>query len=199
MKHNFLNSAILAIASIGLTVSAVAAPIDTPAHSEQSKAEADYRIAVMYDNGDGFKRDYAKAAKWYAKAAAQGHSKAQFNLGNMYEHGEGVTKDYDKAISLWQQAADQGADKAQFNIALKHKENKDYAKAIEWYTKAAEQGHADSQNNLGVMYAKGQGVRMNPTKARQLFKQAAAQNQEYAEHNIKQIDQLKQFKIIGAR
>lgn len=199
MKRNFLNSAILAMAAIGLAVSAVAAPIDTPAHSEQSKAEADYRIAVMYDNGDGFKRDYAKAAEWYAKAAEQGHAKAQFNLGTLYDLGEGVTKDYDKAMSLWQKSADNGATKAQFNIALNHKQNKDYAKAVEWYSKAAEQGHADSQNNLGVMYAKGEGVRMNPTKARQLFKQAAAQNQEYAEHNIKKIDQLKQLKTVGAR
>lgn len=199
MKRNFLSSVILMVASISLTVSAAAAPIDTPANSEHSKAEAQYRIAVMYDNGDGFKRDYKKAAEWYAKAAAQGHSKAQFNLGNMYEHGEGVTKDYDKAISLWQQAADQGADKAQFNIALLYEQKEDYARAVEWYARAAEQGHADSQNNLGVMYARGEGVRMNPTKARQLFKQAAAQNQRYAEHNIKEIDKLKQSRMVSAR
>ncbi|MGO3120762.1 MAG: hypothetical protein ACTIJH_09625 [Moraxellaceae bacterium] len=73
MKRKFLNSAILAIAAIGLTLSAVAAPNDIPTHSDQSQVEANYRIAVMYDNGDGFKRDYAKAAKWYVKAAALGH------------------------------------------------------------------------------------------------------------------------------
>ncbi|MGP9666732.1 tetratricopeptide repeat protein [Psychrobacter sp. AOP31-A1-22] len=199
MKSKLLSLVVLMAASVGLTVSAVAAPIDTPAINDQGKAEAHYRIAVMYDNGDGFGRDYQKAAMWYAKAAEQGHTKAQFNLGTLYERGEGVAEDYNKAMSLWKIAADNGATKAQFNIALNHKENKDYAKAVEWYTKAAEQGHADSQNNLGVMYAKGEGVRMNPTKARQLFKQAAAQNQEYAEHNIKQIDQLKQLRTVGTR
>jgi S1-C subfamily serine protease len=44
----------------------------------------------MYDNGHGVKQDYAKAAKWYRKAAEQGDAAAQFNLAIMYAFGHGV-------------------------------------------------------------------------------------------------------------
>ena len=104
------------VASISLTVSAAAAPIDTPANSEHSKAEAQYRIAVMYDNGDGFKRDYKKAAEWYARAAEQGHADSQNNLGVMYARGEGVRMNPTKARQLFKQAAAQNQRYAEHNI-----------------------------------------------------------------------------------
>ncbi len=48
----------------------------------------------MYDKGLGVTQDYAQAAKWYRKAAEQGHAYAQFNLGYMYRFGQGVPQDY---------------------------------------------------------------------------------------------------------
>jgi TPR repeat protein len=39
-------------------------------------------------------QDYAEAARWYRKAADQGHAEAQFNLGVMYLDGQGVAQDY---------------------------------------------------------------------------------------------------------
>lgn len=194
MKHNMIGVAMILAATLGMSVTASAAqPSSTKALAEQGDGNAQYSVAVMYDNGKGFTKDYEKAAKWYQKAAEQGHAKAQFNLGNMYEHGEGVTQDNAKALSWWVKAAEQGATKAQFNLALINKENKNYSKAIEWYQKAVDQGHADSQNNLGVMYAEGLGVPKSPAKARELFEKAAKQNQEYADHNIRTIDSMGQL------
>jgi len=46
----------------------------------------------MYSHGMGVTQDYAEAAKWYRKAADQGHASAQYYLGLMYYQGEGVSK-----------------------------------------------------------------------------------------------------------
>ena len=42
--------------------------------------EAQVNLGHMYIRGDGVKKDYAEAAKWYKKAAEQGYAEAQFNL-----------------------------------------------------------------------------------------------------------------------
>jgi hypothetical protein len=49
---------------------------------------------VLYENGWGVKRDYARARTWYEKAVAQGNAVAQTNLGMMYESGNGVKQDF---------------------------------------------------------------------------------------------------------
>jgi hypothetical protein len=38
---------------------------------------------VMHDKGLGVAKDEAKAAKWFAAAAAQGIAPAQYNLGSL--------------------------------------------------------------------------------------------------------------------
>ena len=115
----------------------------------------------MYYRGEGVKQDYDEAAKWYAKAAAQGLAAAQFDLGAMYEDGTGVPQDYKEALKWYSKAADQGNTGALFNLGLIYYLGEgvpqDYTEAAKWYTKAAEQGDTDAQYNLGLMYEKGRG------------------------------------------
>ncbi|MGE3259322.1 MAG: tetratricopeptide repeat protein [Geobacter sp.] len=54
----------------------------------------------MYYKGEGVKQDYKQAAKWYQKAADQGHASAQYNLGIVYENGYGITQNYSIA-HMW--------------------------------------------------------------------------------------------------
>ena len=49
--------------------------------------------------------DYAIAARWYKKAAAQGNSRAQINLGYLYEKGLGVDKDLVIALNWYRKAS----------------------------------------------------------------------------------------------
>jgi len=51
-------------------------------------------------------------------------------------------------------------------------------RARHWFLKAARQGHRGAQESLAVMYAKGQGVRVDPRRARFWKRKAAAQKQE---------------------
>jgi TPR repeat protein len=55
--------------------------------------------------------NYKEAAKWFKKAADQGHASAQNNLGVMYVKGQGVRQDKSKAKMLFGQACDNGFQK----------------------------------------------------------------------------------------
>ena len=71
---------------------------------------------------------YVEAAKWYRKAAEQGHTRAAYRLGNMYK-GLGA-----QLVNAWG-----------VRIGVK----KDNAESAKWYRKAAEQGHVLAQTLLG--------------------------------------------------
>jgi TPR repeat protein len=67
------------------------------AAEEDSDAESQNRLGVMYANGDGADQSWKMAAAWCKKAAIQGYPDAQRNLSDMYERGCGVTKDTELA------------------------------------------------------------------------------------------------------
>ncbi len=76
--------------------------------AEQGDARAQYKMGVMYTNGQGVPQDYKTAVKWYTLAAEQGHADAQFTLGLMYALGQGVLQDYKTAVEWYTLAAEQG-------------------------------------------------------------------------------------------
>jgi TPR repeat protein len=49
-----------------------------------------------------------EAAKWFRKAADQGHAAAQNNLGWMYQNGRGVPQGHSEAVKWYHKAAAQG-------------------------------------------------------------------------------------------
>ncbi len=86
--------------------------------AEQGNADAQFNLALMYDNGQGVPQDYKQAVKWYTKAAAQGSGEAQSNLALMYGKGQGVPQDHKQAVKWYTKAAAQGYAKAQSNLAI---------------------------------------------------------------------------------
>ena len=136
---------------------------------KMSSGSAQFYLGVMYDNGQGVPQNYARAVKWYRKAAKKEYAKAQNNLGVMYDNGQGVPQDYAKAVQWYRKAAKQGNVKAQHNLGVIYGKGqgvpRDYAEAVQWYRKAAKQGYANAQFNLGVMYQKGLGVGKDPAEA----------------------------------
>ena len=62
-------------------------------------------------------------------------------------------------------AARQGDARAQYELGKRYSERKSYARALSWLRKAAEQGHPGAQNRLGVMYERGEGVRIDLVEA----------------------------------
>lgn len=73
-------------------------------------AEAQAALADLHARGLGVRRDPAEAARWYARAARQGHVVAQLNLGEMFATGNGVARDAVSAYVWLARAAAQGSD-----------------------------------------------------------------------------------------
>lgn len=88
----------------------------------QGNADAEYKLGVMYANGQGVVQNYEEALKWYRSAAAQGHAGAQVNLGAMYVQGLGVAQDPIRAHMWFNLGAVSGAPAAVENRdrAAKH-------------------------------------------------------------------------------
>jgi TPR repeat protein len=76
--------------------------------AEQGDARAQFDLGLLYENGDGVPRDYAKARQWYEKSAAQGGTKAQFYLGMQAAFGEGGPLDLVQAHMWYSLAARNG-------------------------------------------------------------------------------------------
>src|SRR3954462_7746123 len=58
---------------------------------------AQHRLGFSYAEGKGVPQNHTEAAKWYRKAAEQGHGTAQLNLGNLLAEGRGVERDLTEA------------------------------------------------------------------------------------------------------
>jgi TPR repeat protein len=65
--------------------------------AERGDAQAQIKLAAMYEEGRGVAKDLAEAARWYRLAAEQGHAKAQNILGVLYAEGQGVARDHIEA------------------------------------------------------------------------------------------------------
>lgn len=62
--------------------------------------EAQFRLAAMYERGEGTRVQLDQAVSLYRKAAYQEHSHAQYALGRLYADGRGVSQDYVLA-NMW--------------------------------------------------------------------------------------------------
>jgi TPR repeat protein len=152
-------------------------------------AERQFQLAVIYDNGDGVKRDPVAAANWYRHAAEQGHSLAQLHLGLMLNAGDTAFERNDAEAAGWfLQAAEQGLCDAQFNIGLMYYNaegvEQNDPEAFRWFDAAARQGNPKAQFNLGVMYANGHGTPTNFVEAYTWWLLAIMQGDPNAHANI---------------
>ncbi|HUL07414.1 MAG TPA: caspase family protein [Candidatus Acidoferrum sp.] len=70
-----------------------------PANGGDPKAQT--YVGEIYEK----QGDFASAAQWYQKAAAQGYAPAQIDLGSLYEQGKGVPKDPQQALNWYRKAS----------------------------------------------------------------------------------------------
>ena len=61
--------------------------------AEQGEPEAQFRVAIMHQNGLGVVANPERALVHMRAAASAGHALAQHGLGFMYLHGEGIERD----------------------------------------------------------------------------------------------------------
>ena len=88
--------------------------------AEEGNATAQFDLGDRFHDGLGVTQDYAKAAKWFRKAAKQGHVEAQANLGMMCALGRGLDRDYAegfKWLSLATENGDMRAEQTRAKLA----------------------------------------------------------------------------------
>lgn len=181
----------------GSSLALILALLAAPGHAQDAallqaaqtgQPEAQYRLGLLYQDGDGVLQNFATAAEWYAKAAYQGHAGAQNRLARHLYEGLGVPRDTVAALEWFAKAAASGDAQMQYDYAVARQAlatgPEDLTDAANWYAKAAEQGHTDAQVSLGLMYQNGEGVPRDPARARALYEGPAAQGHARAQNNL---------------
>jgi len=99
--------------------------------------EAQYRMAIMAQNGLGMHENHLMAYKYMKAAAEVGLGMAQHGLGFMYMEGECTTQNGAKAVEWFRKAAEQGLVGSQTTLAMLYEEGrlveKDLEEARKWY------------------------------------------------------------------
>ncbi len=152
--------------------------------AEQGHAEAQFKLANMYFNGQGVPLDIAEALEWLWKAADQGHAEAQ-DVSGLLLGGLNSAE----AAKWYRKAAEQGDADAQYNLGFLYASGgrglaQDYAEAAKWYRLAADQGHPKGQYYLGMMYFNGQGLPQDFSEAVKWLILAAEQGDAGAQVNL---------------
>jgi len=128
--------------------------------AEQGNAEAQYRLGLLYADGEGVAVDYTEAERWLRAAAGQGQADAMRALSTLHANGLGVVQDTAEARRWLLAAAEAGDAAAQCAAAAMFQFGhldceRDAAAMVHWYTEAARQDHARAQFALGKLCATG--------------------------------------------
>ena len=116
--------------------------------AENGHAPSQYRLATLYELGQGAPKDAAESMIWYERAAEKGHVKAMHNLAVLSINGSGKSANYVTAAKWFAKAAEHGLRDSQYNLGILHERGlgveKDAAKAYQWFAIAAERGDTNA-------------------------------------------------------
>jgi TPR repeat protein len=124
------------------------------AKADQGDADAQFSLGLRYSSAADDAPDFAQAAQWYHKAAAQDHALAQFNLGVMCARGQGMPPDEALGADWMRKAAEGGDAGGQYHLGLRcHRASvntlrpdamESRIEAYKWFHLASVQGYGDS-------------------------------------------------------
>ncbi len=112
--------------------------------AEKGHAPSQYRLATLYELGQGAPKDQAQAMMWYSRAAENGHVKAMHNLAVLSITGSNRSANYLTAAKWFAEAAKHGLRDSEYNLGVLYERGlgvpKDPAIAYRWFSLAANQG-----------------------------------------------------------
>jgi TPR repeat protein len=193
--------------------------------ANQGNACAQFALGEMYDHYDLHERwesDHAEAAKWYRKAAEQGHAQAQCRYGWRCAEGKGVEQSDEEAVKWFRLAAAQGDADARYKLGEAYRTGRgvevDFVQGVElilmareqggssmnylegenfpgilMIMKKAEQGDALAQCALGRRYQSGDSVAQDLEKAGEWYGKAAAQGAPLAQKYQAELSWLREL------
>ena len=136
---------------------------------------AEYRLAKLYERGEGVPRDMAASRSWTEKAAIGGNRLAMHDLAVFYAEGDAGPQSYAAAVEWFRTAADLGLVDSQYNLAVLYEQglglSEDKAEAAYWFEIAGRAGDQDASRR-----ARGLLAEMQPTQAESVKRRARAFN-----------------------
>jgi len=136
---------------------------------------AEYRLAKLYERGEGVPRDIAASRSWTEKAAIGGNRLAMHDLAVFYAEGDAGAQSYAAAVEWFRTAADLGLVDSQYNLAVLYEQglglSEDKAEAAYWFEIAGRAGDQDASRR-----ARGLLAEMQPTQAESIKRRARAFN-----------------------
>jgi localization factor PodJL len=116
--------------------------------ADRGFAMAQYRLAKLYERGEGVPTDLAIARQWTERAAGAGNRRAMHDLGVYFARGEGAPLDEAAAFRWFRQAAELGVADSQYNLGVLYQQgrgvNAAASEALFWFLVAARQGDQDA-------------------------------------------------------
>jgi localization factor PodJL len=147
--------------------------------ADRGFAMAQYRLAKLYERGEGVPADLTVARQWTERAAASGNRRAMHDLGVFFARGEGAPLDESAAFRWFRQAAELGVADSQYNLGVLYQQgrgvNASGSEALFWFMVAARQGDRDAAARATALEAQLTPAQVEQARARaQAFRPRAA-------------------------
>lgn len=140
---------------------------------------AQYRLAKLYERGEGVPVDLVQARQWTERAAAAGNRRAMHDLGVYFARGEGAPLDEAAAFRWFRQAAELGVADSQYNLGVLYQQgrgvNPSASEALFWFLVAGRQGDTDAAERATSLESQLPAIQVQQARARaQSFRPRAA-------------------------
>jgi len=120
--------------------------------AKNGKANAQFKLAYLYETGRGTKKDISKAKEWYKKAALQNFKAANHRLVYIDATTSGFKAKHKSWFKTVINDANKGDDNTQFLLAYMYEKGigvkPDLDKARDYYQKASAKRNADAESRL---------------------------------------------------
>ena len=142
-------------------------------------AMAQYRLAKVYERGEGVAADLGTARQWTERAANAGNRRAMHDLGVYYARGDGAPLDEATAFRWFRQAAELGVADSQYNLGVLYQQGRgvqaNASESLFWFAIAARQGDTDAAARATAEEAQLTTTQVQQARARaQAFRPRAA-------------------------
>ena len=161
--------------------------------AENGNAYAQYKLAVLFDEGLEVPHDTEIAQKYYVAALTgfiqqdetEPDAQLEYRIGNLFLNGKGTQPDFSSALFWFSKSAENGNAYAQYKLAVLFDEGlevpydtelaqKYYAAALTGFIQQDEiEPDAQLEYRIGLMYLHGKGTPVNEQAALQWFIQGA--------------------------
>lgn len=154
--------------------------------ADRGLAMAQYRLAKLYERGEGVQADLVVARQWTERAAAAGNRRAMHDLGVYFARGEGAPLDEAAAFRWFRQAAELGVADSQYNLGVLYQQGRGVGasapEAMFWFLVAARQGDEDAAARAQTLGATLPPIQVEQARARaQAFRPRASSAQANGE------------------